>query len=69
MSERVGEMIAHIATAATQQSSATEQVNQNVELIARLVNESAIGAGQSAKACQDLSGLCLISEKWFPISN
>ncbi len=63
MSERVGEMIAHIATAATEQSSATEQVNQNVELIARLVNESAIGAGQSAKACQDLSGLALDLQK------
>jgi methyl-accepting chemotaxis protein len=59
MSEQVGEMITHIATAATQQSSATEQVNQNVEQITRLVNESAIGAQQSAKACQDLSGLAL----------
>jgi methyl-accepting chemotaxis protein len=63
MSERVGEMIAHIATAATEQSSATEQVNQNVELIAWLVNESAIGAEQSAKACQDLSGLALDLQK------
>lgn len=63
MSERVGEMIAQIATAATEQSSATAQVNQNVELIARLVNESAIGAGQSAKACQDLSGLALDLQK------
>jgi methyl-accepting chemotaxis protein len=63
MSEQVGEMVAHIATAATQQSSATEQVNQNVEQITRLVNESAVGAQQSAKACQDLSGLALDLQK------
>jgi methyl-accepting chemotaxis protein len=63
MSEQVGEMIAHIATAATQQSSATEQVNQNVEQITRLVNESSTGAQQSAKACQDLSGLALDLQK------
>ncbi len=63
MSERVGEMIAHIATASTEQSASTEQVNQNVEQIARLVNESATGAEQSAKACQDLSGLALDLQK------
>ena len=63
MSEEVGEMITHIATAATQQSSATAQVNQNVEQITRLVNESSIGAQQSAKACQDLSGLALDLQK------
>jgi methyl-accepting chemotaxis protein len=63
MSEEVGEMITHIATAATEQSSATEQVNQNVEQITRLVSESALGARQSAKACQDLSGLALDLQK------
>ncbi len=63
MSEQVGEMITHIATAAAEQASATEQVNQNVEQISRLVNESAIGAQQSAKACQDLSGLALDLQK------
>lgn len=63
MSEQVGEMIAHIATAATEQSSATEQVNQNVEQINRLISESAIGAQQSAKACQDLSELALDLQK------
>ena len=58
-SEQVGEMIVHIATAATEQSSATEQVNSNMEQIAKLVQESAIGAQQSAKACADLSNLAL----------
>jgi methyl-accepting chemotaxis protein len=59
MSEQVGGMIAEIAAAATEQSSATDQVNGNVEQITRLVKESAIGAQQSATACHDLSGLAL----------
>lgn len=63
MSEEVGEMITHIATAATEQSSATEQVNNNMDQIAKLVKESAVGAQQSAKACQDLSGLALDLQK------
>jgi len=63
MAEEVGEMITHIATAATEQSSAAEQVNTNMDQIARLVKESAVGAQQSAKACQDLSGLALDLQK------
>jgi methyl-accepting chemotaxis protein len=63
MAEEVGEMITHIATAATQQSAATGEVNQNMDQIARLVKESALGAQQSAKACQDLSGLALDLQK------
>jgi methyl-accepting chemotaxis protein len=59
MSEQVGEMITHIATAATQQSSATEQVNNNMEQIAVVLRESATGAQQAAKACQALSNLAL----------
>ena len=63
MAEQVGEMITHIATAATEQASASDQVNQNMDQIARLVTESADGAQQSAKACQDLSGLALELQK------
>lgn len=63
MSEQVGEMITHIATAATQQSSATEEINKNMDQIAKLVKESAVGAQQSAQACQDLSGLALDLQK------
>ena len=59
MAEQVGEMILHIATAATQQSSTTEQVSASMEQIVNLVRESAVGAQQSAKACHDLSGLAL----------
>ena len=63
MSEQVGDMITHIATAATEQSAASEEVNGNMDQIARLVKESAEGAQQSAKACQDLSGLALDLQK------
>jgi len=60
MSEEVGEMITHIATAATEQSTATEEI---MDQIAILVKESAVGAQQSAQACQDLSGLALDLQK------
>jgi len=56
-------MITHIATAATEQSAATEEVNQNMDQIAQLVKGSAVAARQSAKACQDLSGLALNLQK------
>jgi len=62
-SENVGGMITQIATAAVEQSSATEEINQNMESIAKLVKEAADGAQQSAKACQDLSGLALDMQK------
>ena len=57
MSQQVGDMVTHIATAATQQSSATDDINNSMNQIARLLIESADGAQQSEKACQDLSGL------------
>jgi methyl-accepting chemotaxis protein len=63
MSENVGEVITHIATAVTEQSSATEEINNNMEQISKLVKESADGAQQSARACQDLSGLAMDLQK------
>jgi methyl-accepting chemotaxis protein len=59
MSEDVGSMITHIATAATEQSGATSDVNRSMEEIAELVKGSAEASQQSAKACQDLSKLAL----------
>jgi methyl-accepting chemotaxis protein len=59
MSEHVGEVIAQIASMATAQSTASSEVNRNMDEIARLVKDSATDAKQSAKACQDLSGLAL----------
>lgn len=63
MAEQVGEMITHIATAATEQASASEQVNQSMDQIARLIHESAAGSQEAAKACQHLSGLALDLQK------
>ena len=63
LAEQVGEMITHIATAATEQFSASEQVNQSMDQIARLIQESAAGTQEAAKACQHLSGLALDLQK------
>ncbi len=41
---------------------------QNMEQIAKLVKESAVGAQQSAKACQDLSGLALDLQNMVQLS-
>jgi methyl-accepting chemotaxis protein len=56
-SEEVGDMITTIATASTEQSSATEEVKHSMEQISKLLEASTIGTQQSAKACQDLSAL------------
>jgi methyl-accepting chemotaxis protein len=57
MSEQVGMMVTQIATAATEQSVTTEDINHSMERIFNLVKESAAGAQQSAQACQALSGM------------
>ncbi|MGC2324508.1 MAG: methyl-accepting chemotaxis protein [Terriglobales bacterium] len=57
--EHVGEMVTHIATAAAEQSSATDQVNGNMDQINKLVSEAAAGAQQAAKACDQLSSLAV----------
>jgi len=57
--EQVGDMVTHIATAATEQSSATEEVNASIEQIAKIAAETAEGSQQAAKACHDLSSLAL----------
>ena len=58
-SEQVGDMIMLIATAATQQSSATDEINSNIEQIAKISQESASGASEAAKAVSDLSSLAM----------
>jgi methyl-accepting chemotaxis protein len=57
--QQVGDMVTQIATAATEQSAATEQITQSMAQIAKITHESAAGAKQSAKACEDLSNLAL----------
>jgi methyl-accepting chemotaxis protein len=57
--QRVGDMISQIATSSIEQSSTAEQINSNIEQIARISRESATGVQQSASACHDLSNLAL----------
>lgn len=57
MSDNVGDMIATIATAATEQSATTEQINSNVSQISGSTQESSAAAAQTSKACSDLSSL------------
>jgi methyl-accepting chemotaxis protein len=59
MSEQVGDMVTHIATAATEQSAATEQINGSIDQIAKITETSAAGAQQTTNALQDLSALAL----------
>lgn len=63
LSEQVGDMIAQIATAATEQSSATVQINANVAQISGAATESSATANEMAKACQDVSGLAFDLQK------
>ena len=55
--EHVGDLITHIATAATEQSATTEQINGSVEKIAKIASSSAIAMQQTNEALQDLSAL------------
>jgi methyl-accepting chemotaxis protein len=57
VAEEVGSLIACIATAASQQASATEDVTRNITQISSLAQESASAADQAATSCEDLSTL------------
>ena len=52
-------MVNQIAAAATEQSSATDEVNNNVSEIAKISLDTSSGARQSARACEALSELAL----------
>jgi methyl-accepting chemotaxis protein len=57
--EKVGVMVAQIASAATQQATATEEVNASMSQISELAAEAAEGSQLSAKACGQLFGQAL----------
>jgi methyl-accepting chemotaxis protein len=59
MAGRVGDMVTQIASAATQQSAAAEEVNGNVAHIAEMTTESAQNACDTANACDGLTRLAL----------
>jgi methyl-accepting chemotaxis protein len=56
-SELVGDMILLIASASTEQSSASDEINVNIEQIAKIAQETAAGSRESAKAVHELSQL------------
>jgi methyl-accepting chemotaxis protein len=58
-SEQVGDMIGHIATAVTEQSTATEEVNNSVDQISKITQSAAAGVAQATKAFEELSNLAL----------
>jgi methyl-accepting chemotaxis protein len=53
--ETVQDMMRQVATASEQQSSAAEQISQNVENVNRITKESATGAEQAATAAEQLN--------------
>jgi len=57
ISDRVGEMVSHIATSTMQQASATEDVNRSTEKIAEIATASANGARETNRALEDLARL------------
>jgi len=57
VSDRVGEMVGHIASAATEQQSATGEMNRSAERIADIAVTTATGALQATKALEDLANL------------
>jgi methyl-accepting chemotaxis protein len=57
MSQQVGDMVTLIATAATEQAATAEEINGNIEQIAKIAAGSAAGARQTTHALQDLSDL------------
>ena len=57
--DKVGSMVAQIAAAATQQASATQQVNARMGQISEFAAESAEGSRLSARACGQLFDLAL----------
>jgi methyl-accepting chemotaxis protein len=58
-SRKVGDMILQIASSATEQTATAKGINATVDLIANMAHESATGAEQSAKACDELSQLAV----------
>ena len=57
MSQQVGDMVTLIATAATEQAATAEEINGNIEQIAKIAAGSAAGAQQTTQALQDLADL------------
>lgn len=59
MVSQSADMIRHIAVASEEQSVATKQIADDIDKVAQVTRESATGAGESAKASQDLSQMAI----------
>lgn len=59
VAERVGNMVTLIATAAEEQSAASEQINASIENITSITRQTGEGAQQSARATEELAQLAL----------
>jgi methyl-accepting chemotaxis protein len=57
--QNVGDMISRISSAASKQGGAAQQINANVEEIAKLTSESAEDAQKSTNSCDHLSKLAI----------
>ncbi|HTW57596.1 MAG TPA: methyl-accepting chemotaxis protein [Terriglobales bacterium] len=57
ISDQVGEMVTHIATAALQQLDATAEVTHSMERISDIAASTAAGAREATKAMEDLASL------------
>ncbi len=55
--EQLGNMVTQIASAANEQSTSAEAVNQNIEKISEITAATAQGAQESARACRDVTSL------------
>jgi methyl-accepting chemotaxis protein len=54
---QVVDIVAQVAAASRQQTSASEQISKNIEMISNVTHESAAGVQQIAKAAEDLNRL------------
>jgi|GEM_PF-806183 len=59
VNETVSDVVAQVATASEEQSSAAEEISKNIDGISNVANESATGVQQIAHAAEDLSRLTI----------
>jgi methyl-accepting chemotaxis protein len=57
--DKVVDVITQVAAASEEQSSASEKISKNVEVISNVAHESAAGVQQIARAAEDLSRLTI----------
>ncbi len=55
ISQRVTDMVSHIATASTEQTKASDVISKNIDAISAVAQQSSVGNQQIAKAMNDLN--------------